>query len=186
MKRTAAPLIQAIDRAIGLCTQTLTYARDEGPELTRTRFRLRELLDEVASDLAVLGEGVEAQAGEAPKVMIEVSADVIIVADRDQIYRVFANLGRNAFEAGARRVTLLMVETPDSGLTVDASDDGPGLARMAREGLFEPFKGSARKGGTGLGLVIARDVMRLHGGDIVLAHTGDDGTVFRLTFPTGD
>ena len=186
VKRTAAPLIQAIDRAIGLCTQTLTYARDEGPELTRTRFRLRELLDEVASDLAVPGEGAEAQAGEAPKVINEVSADVIIEADRDQIYRIFANLGRNAFEAGARRVTLQMVETPDSGLTVDASDDGPGFARMAREGLFEPFKGSARKGGTGLGLVIARDVMRVHGGDIVLAHTGDDGTVFRLTFPIGD
>ena len=41
VKRVASPLIQAIDRAIGLCTQTLNYARDEGPELTRSRFRLR-------------------------------------------------------------------------------------------------------------------------------------------------
>ena len=121
-----------------------------------------------------------------PRVINEVSADVIIEADRDQVYRVFANLGRNAFEAGARQVTLRVVETLDPGISIDAADDGPGLASAAREGLFKPFKGSARKGGTGLGLVIARDVMRAHGGELILASSGDDGTVFRLTFPTVD
>lgn len=183
VKRVASPLIQAIDRAIGLCTQTLNYARDEGPELTRSRFRLRDLLDEVASDLAVLDSNAEAAPGAAPRIINEVSAEVIVEADRDQVYRVFANLGRNAFEAGARQVTVQAVETLDPGVSIETSDDGPGLARAAREGLFEPFKGSARKGGTGLGLVIVRDVMRAHGGDIMLAQTGDAGTVFRLTFP---
>jgi len=169
--------------AIGLCTQTLNYARDEGPELTRSRFRLRDLLDEVASDLAVLDSNAEAAPGAAPRIINEVSAEVIVEADRDQVYRVFANLGRNAFEAGARQVTVQALETLDPGVSIETSDDGPGLARAAREGLFEPFKGSARKGGTGLGLVIVRDVMRAHGGDIMLAQTGDAGTVFRLTFP---
>jgi len=186
VKRVAAPLIQAIDRAIGLCTQTLNYARDEGPELTLARFRLRELLDEVVSDLAVLEPDAGAVSCAGSRVINEVSADVIIEADRDQVYRVFANLGRNAFEAGARQVTLRVVETLDPGISIDAADDGPGLARAAREGLFKPFKGSARKGGTGLGLVIARDVMRAHGGELILASSGDDGTVFRLTFPTVD
>lgn len=186
VKRVAAPLIQAIDRAISLCTQTLNYAQDEGPELTRIRFRLRELLDEVASDLAVLEQGADLAPCAGPKIRNEVSADVIVEADRDQVYRVFANLGRNAFEAGARQVTIRVVETLDPGIAVETADDGPGLARAAREGLFKPFRGSARKGGTGLGLVIARDVMRAHGGELVLASTGDDGTVFRLTFPTVD
>ena len=184
--RVAAPLIQSIDRAIGLCTQTLNYARDEGPELTRSRFRLAELVREVGAELAVL----EGDAGEAPcagpKFENRISDDVIVEADRDQIYRVFANLGRNAFEAGARHVRVQVVETLDPGMAVDVSDDGPGLARAAREGLFEPFKGSVRQGGTGLGLVIARDMMRAHGGDIALARSGDDGTVFRLTFPEAD
>ena len=98
VKRVASPLIQAIDRAIGLCTQTLNYARDEGPELTRSRFRLRDLLDEVASDLAVLDSNAEAAPGAAPRIINEVSAEVIVEADRDQVYRVFANLGRNAKE----------------------------------------------------------------------------------------
>jgi len=130
----AAPLIQAIDRAIGLCTQTLNYARDEGPELTLARFRLRELLDEVVSDLAVLEPDAGAVSCAGSRVINEVSADVIIEADRDQVYRVFANLGRNAFEAGARQVTLRVVETLDPGISIDAADDGPGLARAAREG----------------------------------------------------
>lgn len=167
-----------------MCTQTLNYARDEGPELTRSRFRLRDLLDEVASDLAVLDSNAEDAPGAAPWIINEVSVEVIVEADCDQVYRVFANLSRNAFEAGARQVTVQAVETLDPGVLIETSDDGPGLARAAREGLFEPFKGSARKGGTGLGLVIVRDVMRAHGGDIILAQTGDAGTVFRLTFPT--
>lgn len=183
VKRIATPLIQAIDRAIGLCTQTLNYARDEGSELTRTRFRLADLLAEVASDLAVLEQDTETGPCSGPKVVIGVPNDVVLEADRDQIYRVFANLGRNAFEAGAKRVTVQLVETLDPGISLETVDDGPGLARAARDDLFKPFRGSGRKGGTGLGLVIARDVMRAHGGEIVLARTGDDGTAFLLTFP---
>lgn len=183
VKRVATPLIQAIDRAISLCTQTLNYARDEGPELTHTRFRLHELLDEVASDLAVLAEDEGTEPCLGSRIVNEVPHDTVLEADRDQIYRVFANLGRNALEAGARRVTISVSQADDAGLVVTTADNGPGLARAAREGLFEPFKGSARKGGTGLGLVIARDVMRAHGGDLELAESGDSGTVFRLTFP---
>ena len=50
--------------------------------------------------------------------------------------------------------------------------------------LFEAFSGSTRPGGTGLGLPIAREIMRAHGGDVELVHSGPDGTVFRLTLPT--
>lgn len=183
VKRVASPLIQAIDRAINLCTQTLNYARDEGPELTHTRFRLHELLDEVASDLAVLAEDEAAAHCSGPRMVSEVPHDTVVEADREQIYRVFANLGRNAFEAGAGRVTVSVSQADDTGLVVSMADNGPGLARAARDSLFKPFRGSARKGGTGLGLVIARDVMQAHGGDLELGESGDSGTVFQLTFP---
>jgi signal transduction histidine kinase len=183
VKRVAAPLIQAIDRAINLCTQTLSFARDEGPQLEVTRFRLHELVDEVASDLAVLDWKKVAPCS-GPSLLNELPRETIIEGDRDQVYRVFANLGRNAFEAGARN--LCVRHAPESGadaLLIDAVDNGPGLASAARDQLSEPFRGSARKGGTGLGLVIARDVMRAHGGELELLATGDDGTTFRLTFP---
>ncbi len=186
VKRVASPLIQAIDRAINLCTRTLNYARDEGPELTRTRFRLHELIGEVASELAVLAENERADVGSGPEIVNEVPDDTIVEADRDQIYRVFSNLGRNAFEAGARRVTISVSSSVDGELMVETADNGPGLANAARESLFKPFKGSARQGGTGLGLVIARDVMQAHGGDLELAASGDDGTIFRLTFRAAD
>ena len=63
------------------------------------------------------------------------------------------------------------------------ADNGPGLPDKARERLFQPFAGSVRRGGTGLGLVIARDILRAHRGDITLLETGPDGTTFRLDLP---
>ncbi len=176
VQRIAPPLVQAIDRAINLCTQTLNFARDEGPQLTQTRFRLADLMNDVAGDLALLDEPL------CP-IDNQIEAGLVVEADRDQLYRVFANIARNACEAGARNVRI--VAESDNGATViDIVDDGPGLSRQAVERLFQPFAGSARKGGTGLGLVIARDVMRAHGGDIELLSTGAEGTVFRLRLPT--
>jgi len=49
--------------------------------------------------------------------------------------------------------------------------------------LFRPFAGSARPGGSGLGLAIARELMRLHGGDLVLIASTGNGTTFRITMP---
>ncbi|HSA81254.1 MAG TPA: sensor histidine kinase, partial [Geminicoccaceae bacterium] len=62
---------------------------------------------------------------------------------------------------------------------------GKGIPSAAQAHLFEAFSGSTRPGGIGLGLPIAREIMRAHGGDIELAQTGADGTVFRLTLPRG-
>lgn len=66
---------------------------------------------------------------------------------------------------------------------IDIGDDGPGLPPKALANLFQPFAGSARPGGTGLGLAIAREVMRAHGGDIVLSESTAHGTLFRLSLP---
>jgi len=91
----------------------------------------------------------------------------------------------NAKQAGATKVSVTAEETPEHVL-VDIADDGSGLADKARRKLFEPFAGSTRDGGTGLGLVIARDIMRGHGGDIVLVDSGPGGTTFRLMLPAAE
>jgi signal transduction histidine kinase len=188
VKRISGPLIQSIDRAINLCTRTLNFVRDEGPELHQSRFRLTELIDEVATDLSVLDEGQVAVNGTATVLVNQIPSEVVVEADRDQLYRVFANLTRNASQVGAHAIDIkLGADQPDSGyLVIDVSDDGPGLVKSARDGLFKAFAGSARKGGTGLGLVIVRDVMRAHGGEIELLSSDDTGTVFRLTLPRAD
>ena len=185
VKRISAPLIQSIDRAINLCTQTLNFVSDEGPELHRGRFRLTELVDEVAADLSVLEDGQAAVNSVAPAFANKIPTEVVVEADRDQLYRVFANLTRNASQVGAHAIAIKLAAgmTDDKLLVIDISDDGPGMVKSAREGLFKAFAGSARKGGTGLGLVIVCDVMRAHGGDVELLFSGDAGTTFRLTLP---
>ena len=177
VKRIAAPLIQSIDRAIALCTQTLNFARDQGPRLHRSRFPLGVLVSEVGEDLSAV------QQGPCP-IQSEIGGGLTIEADREQLYRVFANLARNAVEAGADAIRVSATNGRD-GVAIDIIDNGPGLPQRAQKSLFQAFAGSARKGGTGLGLAIARDVMRAHGGDIVLVSTGEAGTQFRLALPGG-
>ena len=64
-------------------------------------------------------------------------------------------------------------------------DTGPGLPPKAQENLFTAFEGGVRKGGTGLGLVIAADLIRGHGGALSLLTTGEEGTEFAITLPKG-
>jgi signal transduction histidine kinase len=121
-----------------------------------------------------------------------VKSGVSVDADREQLFRILMNLVRNALQA--------LLEAPDdirgrsggevrlsawrdgTATVVEVSDDGPGVPAKAREHLFEPFRASMRAGGTGLGLPIARELVRAHGGDIELVDT-PVGATFRLSIP---
>lgn len=174
VRQMAPMLLSSIERAVALCKQTLDYAREGPPPLELRRFKLSALVEEAARAAeAATRDGSAAVVG-------DVAAEIEVLADREQMFRVLLNLFRNAFEAGARRVAVSA--QPGETTTITIADDGPGLPVKVRESLFSPFL-SGRRGGTGLGLAIARDVMRTHGGDIALDSTGPDGTVFRLTLP---
>ena len=80
------------------------------------------------------------------------------------------------------RIHLSALRRPGS-ILIEISDTGPGLSNAARAHLFEPFRGGARAGGTGLGLAIAKELLRAHGGDIMLTATGESGTTFCLELP---
>jgi signal transduction histidine kinase len=67
-------------------------------------------------------------------------------------------------------------------VVIEIADTGPGLPAKAREHLFEAFQGSGRSGSTGLGLAIAAELVRAHGGDIRLVD-GTIGATFRITIP---
>jgi signal transduction histidine kinase len=112
----------------------------------------------------------------------DVDRGFTLEADREQLYRVFFNLARNALEAGAGELRLAARPVRDY-LVIDIEDNGPGMPEEARENIFKPFTGSAREGGTGLGLSIAHDIMRAHGGDIRLERSDSNGTLFRLVLP---
>jgi signal transduction histidine kinase len=174
VKKVAPRLIDAIDRAIALCSRTLDFSREGAPPFAPSRFRLQPLLEELGPGLALPENGFA--------IDLDVPAELAVKADRDQIYRVLSNLARNAVEAGAHR--LRITAGRDGGtIVIDLADDGPGLPPRARENLFRPFAASARPGGSGLGLAIARELMRLHGGDLVLVVSTGAGTTFRITMP---
>jgi signal transduction histidine kinase len=63
------------------------------------------------------------------------------------------------------------------------SDNGPGLPERAKDRLFQPFAGSGRPDGAGLGLAIARELAIGHGGDLTLVESGSAGAVFELRLP---
>jgi signal transduction histidine kinase len=172
VRRILPRLMDAIDRAVALCTRTLDFSREGAAPLARSLFRLSPLIEEVGVGLA----------GSQDFAIEFTASELKLEADRDQLYRVLSNLARNALEAGAHRLKISAMREHGS-IAINVSDDGPGLPPKARENLFRPFFGSARPGGTGLGLAIARDLMRAHGGDLVLVASTGAETVFRITLP---
>ncbi len=176
VKRQTPALMAAIDRALSLCEDTVSFARAGGPEPRRERIDLAALVDEVGSALAVPADGVAWHN--------DVPGGFTVSADRDQLFRVLFNLGRNAVQAmdGAGEVRV-SARHDDSTAVIEVADSGPGLPPKAREHLFEPFAGSTRPGGTGLGLPIAREIMHAHGGALRLARSDETGTAFRLELP---
>ena len=177
--KVAPRLLAALERAAKLCAETLAYARSEPPAVARERFRLAPLVDTCAEAAPCPGQGW--------RLRNEVPYTLEVTADRDQLYRVFANLFANAAEAMAEQGGLIAVRAwrERGRVVVEIADTGPGLPAAVREHLFQAFVGTHRPGGTGLGLHIARDVARRHGGDLVLERTGADGTAFRLFLKDG-
>jgi signal transduction histidine kinase len=178
VRRVAPTLLGAIDRAVNLCAQTLSFTREGAPKVERSRFDLGELVSEVGASLPEHMNGEAAWRN-------TIETRLMVAADREQLHRVLSNLGRNAIQAGASRIEIGAKQEPDGGVVIEIGDDGPGLSPRARERLFAPFAGSTRPGGTGLGLAIARELMRAHGGDIRLERSTSEGTCFRLDLPEG-
>ena len=185
VKQIAPRLVESMERAAKLCSETLNFARAEKVEPKKRRFALKELIDDVIAT-------VDGRAGSAIRWRNEVDESTLVQADRDQLFRVLMNLGRNAQQAmqdevGDDRAGLVSFMAWQSGreLLIEVADTGPGIPDATREHLFDAFSGSSRPGGTGLGLAIAREIMRAHGGSIELERSDADGTAFRLCLPAG-
>jgi signal transduction histidine kinase len=185
VRKLSPRLIAALDRAIALSRDTLSYARMDPSALKLQPGELRTLIDDVFDDCVI--EGV-ALRNEAPE-------GLMVRADPTQLYRAIFNLVRNAVEAlapisedGAPQpkpgasVAVRAAETPE-GVSIDIIDNGPGLPQAAIDSLFEPFKGSLKPGGSGLGVAIALEIARAHRGGLTLVKSDADGATFRLTLP---
>lgn len=175
VRRVAPTLVKSIDRAVDLCAQTLNFSREGPPELTVESFDLSSLIEEVSQSLPTTITGEQAWQN-------RIAPGLTMDADRSQLFRVFANLGQNAIEAGASSVKVTAT-CEQEVVEIHVADDGPGLPPRARDSLFQPFAGTVKQGGTGLGLAISRDLVRAHGGEIALIESTGAGTSFRITLP---
>src|SRR5262249_26337702 len=145
----------------------------EMPAPKRSVFCLAELVDDVGQVVSLLTENRAQWENGVP-------VECMLDADRDHMFRVLVNLGRNAAEAGATCVRVRTTLKGGDRAVIDIADDGPGLPPKAKEKLFTAFAGSARPGGTGLGLAIARELVQAHGGMLTLVRSDADGTLFRI------
>jgi signal transduction histidine kinase len=184
VKRAAPKLVNSITRAVNLCETTLAFGKAEEPAPTLSRFNLSQLAAEVIEAEALAGEA----AGHV-EFLSDVPAALIIRADRDQLYRVLSNLMRNARQAieatGKAGIVEIGAGESESDWWIRLGDSGPGLPEKAREHLFKPFSGSTRRGGTGLGLTIAADLIRGHGGKLELLRSDSEGSQFSIQIPRG-
>lgn len=183
VRRIAPRLIKTLDRAIEYCGATLAYGRASERPPQRRWVPLKPLVVDQL-DLTALSDGHEVS------IVIDVSCDLETYADPDQLARILLNLMRNSVEA------LGQAKTPDARIEVSAArrdravlirvaDNGPGIPERVRTRLFSAFQASERSGGTGLGLPVADELARLHGGSISL-ETSSHGASFLVVVPDGD
>lgn len=173
-------LLASLDRAIRLCARTLDFGQAQEVPPRRKRFPLAPLLAE-------LGDALDLPRSELIEWTLDVDAELMVDADRDQLYRILSNLCRNAVQAleaqGEGGGEIVVAARREGSVTViDVRDSGPGVAERARARLFEAFQSVARKGGTGLGLAIAAELVKAHGGQIALA-ANEGGATFRVIIP---
>ena len=177
VRRVAQRLMETLDRAVRLCGETLSYARTGPPAPQPRPLRLAEVAAKVRTAL-------ETRSGRVAW-RLAVPDDLVVEADPDQLFRVLFNLAQNGLEAMEGRAGLLRIsaEFTPQHLAIEVADSGPGIPAQQRGRLFEPFAGSSKPDGNGLGLAICRELVRAHGGEIELAGTSERGTTFRLRLP---
>lgn len=180
VRATNPVLVQAIGRAVNLCSQVVAFSQARRPSLELATEQLHDLLEEAGDNVLEFGETLSQES--VWHWLNNVPEDAAVRCDRRQVLRVFENIARNAFEAGATEVRLDGAMR-DGRWIVGVTDNGPGLPDRAKKNLFQPFKGSARVGGTGLGLSIARELTVAHGGRLYLESTSSNGTRFIVELP---
>lgn len=126
-------------------------------------------------DLQTLGVALE----------LEVPDELQVAFDPERMARVLRNLARNAAEAmhgHADAVVKIGARQVASGVELYVADNGPGIPPEVMSKLFQPFSTHGKRGGTGFGLAIAKQLVEAHGGQISVA-SSEQGTRFSIVLP---
>lgn len=110
----------------------------------------------------------------------ELSSDVILYADYGQMSQVLNNLIKNAVQAGAGKVSITASIDKREQTVIDIANDGEPISASGQEQLFVPFYTTKGTSGTGVGLSLCRQIVRLNGGTIKLSSSTPEATVFTI------
>lgn len=111
----------------------------------------------------------------------ELSEDIILYADEGQITQILINLVKNAIQAEARNITITARLTLSEQTIINVANDGIPISLESQDEIFVPFF-TTKQEGTGIGLSLSRQIMRLHNGSLALTKSDESGTVFTLLF----
>ena len=181
VKSLAPKLITSVSRAVTLTESTLRFGKAQEPSPQIRQIELHQIVEDVVvNERMWVTEKKTIISSSVPK-------NMIVSADPDQLHRALSNLVRNARQAidlQGTAGTINVAASEDAQMWfIDVIDTGLGLPKEARTHLFEPFRGSVRKGGIGLGLSISQELIRGHGGEIDLVWSNPNGTKFQIRLP---
>ena len=111
----------------------------------------------------------------------ELSEDVLLYADEGQITQILINLVKNAIQAEARNIVISAQITPAEQTVIKVTNDGLPISRESQDEIFVPFY-TTKHEGTGIGLSLSRQIMRMHNGSLTLTKSDEKSTVFTLLF----
>ena len=111
----------------------------------------------------------------------EKTDDIILYADEGQITQIMLNLVKNAIQADAKTVEITAEINPSEHIIINVFNDGSPISKESQEEIFVPFF-TTKQDGTGIGLSLSRQIMRMHNGTISLTRSDENGTVFTLLF----
>jgi signal transduction histidine kinase len=157
--------------------ETLDYLREDGKSEAMSRVDLPSLLRTICWDFADMGDPVS----------YEGPARLACTVRPRALTRALTNIVENGVKHGTA-VTVTLKGTGRDGIAITIADDGPGIPAALHDKVFEPFfkADSARAqndGGFGLGLSIAQDIVKRHGGDISLLGREPAGLAVRILLP---
>lgn len=176
VSESAKTIVRESDRLAGLVTELLDFARGD-IRLALSPVSLRALTKQLVDGLA------ERFAASGIRVRTDVAFDGPVILDERRMLRVLHNLADNAVKAMPRGGTFtIAVASRGEQYDIRIGDTGVGMSEETMRHLFEPFF-SSFEGGTGLGMAIARSIVRAHRGELSAESKKGSGTTFTITLP---
>ena len=176
-------MLADLDEMEAMIAATLAFARDEAAAEAAVPVDLAALCR------TVLDEAADARPDAAERVSYAGPERLVARGRPAALKRAVANLVNNALSyGGAARLRLSPPDSQGQGVRLAVEDDGPGIPPAELEAVFQPFRRleasrNRETGGVGLGLPIARNILRAHGGDVVLRNRTNGGLSAEATLP---